>query len=892
MNGQNCDDLILRLKNDKQTKYSDDQIDSLALFCSKNIVHSAKIFHLFSIKNYKNKKYAKAIHYAKKEVFSLEKQNITSLQYEKALYNLGRFYYSDLQYENAITAYNKLTSLEKNSIWILRAYGELGRCYSKKGDLFKSLSFFDKCLSSLQKKENRQYKGILKSIHTQHVNISITCDLINTKESINKGIFHLNEASRLLDSINKVGPFLPPYSLNSSFANLYATLHLKDYLLATKYYNKNLQLAIKTRDSNVISSSCMNLGELYLKNDKLDSSFLFLKKSILFNRKNNSRKAESFRNLSNYYFKKNELEKGLETINISLGISFGSHDDNTSNDIAPTELQLNETNNRRNIVRALSSKVLILRNFYKKTKKNRYLKELISTVHIADRLFDITINNSNEIDTKLLWRSEASDIYNAGIEASLLLNDNEKALLFLEKNRSLLLAQDIRKNINQTNLPNHIFNKKNKQYKEILSIEEQVKKSSYNYLKDSLFKKKREFNIYLDSLEKNFPKSFNSSFSLKVNTLVEIQKKLPSNTIVIYYSLNKTIPEKGFLLGLAISKENTISFEIEDTRKLIKNIDNYRVMISNPFSKKSDFTKFKEVSYFLYNQLIPETIRPLIENKNLIIVPDTNLDNLPFESLNKNDQKLEFLIESNNISYAYSLTFSELNKDIIRKTNNDISLYSPVKFDNTTISSLPFTEKESNDIKNIVNGYFHQFDNANKSNFLKNSANSKIIHLATHANASDNPQIQFYDSILPLHELYTYKNNADLVVLSACETNLGEIKKGEGVLSLARGFFHSGANSVVSSLWKINDASTSEIMADFYKNLKDNQSKTSALNNAKRTYLKNHSLSEKSPYYWASFILIGDTNPVFESNFILYISIIFTFSFLVFLFLWRKARKQ
>ena len=91
---------------------------------------------------------------------------------------------------------------------------------------------------------------------------------------------------------------------------------------------------------------------------------------------------------------------------------------------------------------------------------------------------------------------------------------------------------------------------------------------------------------------------------------------------------------------------------------------------------------------------------------------------------------------------------------------------------------------------------------------------------------------------LKLHELYTYKNNADLVVLSACNTSLGEVAVGEGVLSLARGFFYSGANSVISSLWNVNDVATTSLMNNFYTNLKDNQTKAEALTNAKRKYLK------------------------------------------------------
>ena len=77
-------------------------------------------------------------------------------------------------------------------------------------------------------------------------------------------------------------------------------------------------------------------------------------------------------------------------------------------------------------------------------------------------------------------------------------------------------------------------------------------------------------------------------------------------------------------------------------------------------------------------------------------------------------------------------------------------------------------------------------------------------------------------------------------------------------------------------------------MTDFYKNLKDNQSKTLALNNAKRSYLKNHSLSEKSPYYWASFVLIGDTNPVFESKLTLYLSTLLIAVVILFIFFFKK----
>ena len=81
-------------------------------------------------------------------------------------------------------------------------------------------------------------------------------------------------------------------------------------------------------------------------------------------------------------------------------------------------------------------------------------------------------------------------------------------------------------------------------------------------------------------------------------------------------------------------------------------------------------------------------------------------------------------------------------------------------------------------------------------------------------------------------------------------------------MSLARGFFYSGAQSVVATLWNIDDQSTTEIMTQFYKNLREGSSKSRALHLAKLSYLENHSLSEISPHYWASFVLLGENDTI------------------------------
>ena len=97
-------------------------------------------------------------------------------------------------------------------------------------------------------------------------------------------------------------------------------------------------------------------------------------------------------------------------------------------------------------------------------------------------------------------------------------------------------------------------------------------------------------------------------------------------------------------------------------------------------------------------------------------------------------------------------------------------------------------------------------------------------------------------------------------VYSACNTDSGKLVKGEGIMSLSRGFIHAGCPSVVMSLWSVNDGSTSDIMKRFYQNLSKGKSKDSALKQAKLDYLNSSKKAFQHPFYWAAFVQFGDTS--------------------------------
>ena len=193
-----------------------------------------------------------------------------------------------------------------------------------------------------------------------------------------------------------------------------------------------------------------------------------------------------------------------------------------------------------------------------------------------------------------------------------------------------------------------------------------------------------------------------------------------------------------------------------------------------------------------------------------------------------------------------------------------------------SIRPLPGTENE-------VQSIFNQFDekgkkalvqirrNANEA-FIKSGElkNYRLLHFATHGFVNTSkPELSGIllaqdttiseDGILYSGEIFNLDLNADLTVLSACETGLGELKEGEGLIGLARALLYAGSKNIIVSLWKVADKSTSDLMIDFYKNLLEaNQEKqefSQALQQAKLEMIDEGKYAH--PFYWSPFILIG-----------------------------------
>lgn len=159
------------------------------------------------------------------------------------------------------------------------------------------------------------------------------------------------------------------------------------------------------------------------------------------------------------------------------------------------------------------------------------------------------------------------------------------------------------------------------------------------------------------------------------------------------------------------------------------------------------------------------------------------------------------------------------------------------------------------------------FDASRETAMSKELSEYRIVHFATHAVVDyEHPELsgivlslvdrkgQPQDGYLRLHDIYNLNLPSDLVVLSACQTGIGKEIKGEGLIALTRGFMYAGAPRVIASLWKVDDAATSNLMAEFYKQIFVNgQRPAAALRSAQMTLAKKH-----PPADWAGFVLQGE----------------------------------
>ncbi len=846
-----------------------------------------RITHKYAIWKYKIRKLGDAIKTAQ---YSLELKkklyptDITLLQH--GLKNLAFFYFKNKAYTKSIALYEELLTINPNNHHAPDAYSGLGRCYSKIGDYYKAAMHFDLARSLFL--EKKAYKSLItNSINAASIDIKL-----ETLESYSKGIKNLKFADSLAQLTNSRA------STRYNIKILLGTLHNQEKNLNPKralhYYQQALDIARKLEDSTRIAKTFEIIGNLYNTLDP-DLGMQYHQKAIQYSHTNDTvQLAISFSNIGYCLEQKGLYEDAITNYHKAIGLFTGKSLPELSK--IEWEDPTLHTSYVLIILRDLANTYL---KQFKTTGNKTSLHQSLQTFLMADRLIDIIRIESKEFQSKLYWRKQSAEVYGNAVEACFLAQDIEHAFYFMEKNKALLLTEDlINHKLRQSlKLPKDITDKETIVRKKIYLLETKKAATTDPKELDALSIEVLHQKRYLYQLQDSIHNAFDTYVQVDIRSPIpniqSVQKSLDENTIVFEYNISEhetygfttdkeyTPLLEGSRYGrktfhkayvLCITKNDLHFIEVQQANQLKKDVIVLMHKVATPFKTQKDILSYQNIGYRVFDQLFPkEHLKNSLKDKKLIIIPDHYLNYLPFEALvtsSNSDKKMRYLIEDSEISYGYSHAFLKNSSSPGSETKHISFLgFAPGNFEKYDLAPLE-NKQEVSDILHYFPGEIVADTDATKERFLSIQKNHPIIHLATHADAVDaiSPWIAFSDSKLQLEELYLTKNKSELVVLSGCNTLQGRQETGEGVMSLARGFFYSGTKSVVSSLWNADDRSTRYIMQQFYKNLKDKQSKSEALREAKLDYLNNHNLSEGSPHFWATFVLLGDPSALQTSS--------------------------
>ena len=833
--------------------------------------------------------------------------------------------------EKALAIALKQIPIDYNSL--VSSYFSLGSAYNSSNNIYKALENYQLGLQLFDehKADNIIYKGHL--FNAIGVALETQRDFETSQEYYKEAIkiFELHNASdiftnsitysNLANSYTNTGHYNRAKKIHKKvialfensdyenelpwkYLNLGATyIETLEYDSALYILEKAQQLNTKLNGENELSTVLHNhLASIHIETDNHTNAEKSLKKSIqiavnIFGTKDYDL-AESYYLLAKNYFYKHNFELSVENLDLAQKALFLS---NTT----PVDFT-DEIISRTLLLDIYILKEQILWKQYQQTNDLSILKELYQLTINSSKLSDAIIDFYYHETAKLSIFNKIDENLFLGIKASKELYERtsnteyiEQALAFFEAEKSFLLKREL-KNVNaknNTQIPDSLLAQEEQllldisQNQNLLFTNNDPESETSIELNSKIFNQKRKLENLLKHLEKIHPNYYAQKYQ-KVNINIDtIQKSVKDDEIIIeYYQHNDEV------FSISITK-NQLQFLQTTVDSLDSKITSYNNSITN-----SSIEKYSEFAYLFYNKLVAPHLQ-YEDNSKLIITPSKSISFLSFDTfINEKPNHLEYhqlkyLIHDKTISYKNAL------HEINLTTQKASQLYLGIKpnYSNSHLSPLVGASQEINSISEKLKGHILENNENLKKELLNKISDYQMLHFASHAKL--NSKNSAYSTILLSPDSSNNKNNlyaheiqhshlcTDLVILSACNTGLGQLKPGEGIASLARSFNYAGAKSVMVSLWPIPDFSTSKIMNHFFDELR-HKDKAEALHTAKLSYLNKADENLANPLFWAGLILIGEQDSInLNSN--QNWSQIFIFSLLLLLsFLFWKIRVQ
>ncbi|MEM6316457.1 MAG: CHAT domain-containing tetratricopeptide repeat protein [Bacteroidota bacterium] len=489
----------------------------------------------------------------------------------------------------------------------------------------------------------------------------------------------------------------------------------------------------------------------------------------------------------------------------------------------------------------------------------------------------------------------------------------QAAFMLSGKSKNLILLQTLNNNkafkmanvssdllIKEKRLRTNLTYAENKRFK--LWQQEERDQDAINKLSATIFDWKQEYGQLMQQIEQNYPIFFQLKFTTQTVSVGQVQQEIlsPQQTLIEYFSGEKQL--YVFLLTkekfevLSLPRPEKLAQKVQDFRK---SIYSYRPLNTIASAQNQSLIQTSnQLGFQLYQQIIQPFEEKLTQQ--VTIVADGALGYLPFDALLTeplNTAEIppfaNFFGTQRTISHAYSVNwlsglfkkekkifeqnFVGIAPKFVRatETTNSVSDFRDNEF-RLGLGPLKYNQEEVKQIKRRIGGEVITGTTATLAAFLQYLQKGQILHLATHGKSNDETGDYSYlafamseekkgERFLYVRDLFNLRIPADLVVLSACETGLGEIKRGEGIVGIGKGFSYAGARSMISTLWRVSDNSTAKFMPIFYDKLKAGLPKDEALWAAKKEFVESYP-NVAHPFYWSGYVAYGNMEPIIFQN--------------------------
>ena len=794
----------------------EDRLDTLTQLISQTDDPKSKawIYHQIGNAYYELDQYAEAIN-ATSTANQIRQSNEL---YDEALasaFNLGLYYAGDEKYDSAIYYFRSLLNPINRKTGV--AYFQLARIFTKLDEIHLAGQAFDL---------SRSYSPFAGNVDLcAQIDLEWSDALLRTtqKEYMDSAITILKNLILTYGDPKSIEDNC--YLLSIAYNRLgVAHSKIEDYSSAEDNYKKAISFnRAHCYDKQLLSDVYTNLGVSYrhekLYDKTMESYQLALQ--LLDEEGNHIDSSAVFENIAASYLDQNRFEEALNYSNIALStllkmpIEEPMVVDDSSIVYHPYKMQLfNLLIDRAEIQRSM-------------TNKESYLKILES----GDKVLNAIKNQQSDPRTRREYRMLGKQLYSRLIEFNVNENKLVDALFYLERSKYDLIpyGANARKKPEIKKIEQRLIDLKASVKEKGADLQEDVKKevSDLQLRLRELKKETIDQRIAVDEF---------------TEIIKHIKKTLHPNAVILNYFISE-----NYSVCAVIDQREIRFIELTISPDILEKMRDFRSACMN---KK--FPDRKKV-ILQHNDVIYETIIPerlLSDYDHVVLMLGGAVGNFPIMALR--DSKESYVMQKWNVSQ--SLSFRHLM--LPHKTKiGKVGFYSFVA-DSTYDGKLIHSEKE----KSVISSFYTLIENRpiDKSNLSESWKDIDALHFASHGaqdlREADLSHINLGSEKIYLSEIWNANLNKTLVVAAACETGTGKFYEGEGMLTLGSAFVAAGAPNNITTLWKIDDHTTSEIVSKFYEYYYDDGGVGHALTRSIRDYYKNANPLFRDPYYWAGFV--------------------------------------